>query len=53
MANSLNYKIGIDNIYRYEHELLEYAISKMTQISGLRLIKTIKCVVPTCTASPF
>ena len=35
-------KIGIDNIYRYEHELLEYAISKMTQISGLRLIGTAK-----------
>ena len=35
-------KIGIDNIYRYEHELLEYAISKMTEISGLRLIGTAK-----------
>ena len=35
-------KIGIENIYRYEHELLEYAISKMTQISGLRLIGTAK-----------
>ena len=35
-------KIGIDNIYRYEHELLEYAISKMTQIPGLRLIGTAK-----------
>lgn len=35
-------KIGIENIYRYEHELLEYAISKMSEISGLRLIGTAK-----------
>ena len=35
-------KIGIENIYKYEHELLEYAISKMTEISGLRLIGTAK-----------
>ncbi|RBQ28696.1 family 2A encapsulin nanocompartment cargo protein cysteine desulfurase [Aliarcobacter vitoriensis] len=35
-------KIGIENIYRYEHELLEYAISKMSEISGLRFIGTAK-----------
>ncbi|RBQ26080.1 family 2A encapsulin nanocompartment cargo protein cysteine desulfurase [Arcobacter sp. CECT 9188] len=35
-------KIGIENIYRYEHELLGYAISKMSEISGLRFIGTAK-----------
>ncbi|MFV7789268.1 family 2A encapsulin nanocompartment cargo protein cysteine desulfurase [Aliarcobacter lanthieri] len=35
-------KIGIENIYRYEHELLEYAIVKMSEISGLRFIGTAK-----------
>ncbi|WP_418179914.1 family 2A encapsulin nanocompartment cargo protein cysteine desulfurase [Aliarcobacter lanthieri] len=35
-------KIGIENIYRYEHELLRYAISKMSEISGLRFIGTAK-----------
>lgn len=33
-------KIGIDNIYEYEHFLLNYATNKLEQIPGLRLIGT-------------
>ena len=33
-------KIGIDNIARYEHELLVYAMGALRSISGLRLIGT-------------
>ncbi|MEE7626689.1 family 2A encapsulin nanocompartment cargo protein cysteine desulfurase [Methylobacter sp. Wu8] len=33
-------KIGIDNIARYEHELLVYAMEALRTISGLRLIGT-------------
>ena len=33
-------KIGIDNIARYEHELLLYAMDALRSISGLRLIGT-------------
>lgn len=33
-------KIGIDNIARYEHELLIYAMDALRSISGLRLIGT-------------
>jgi len=33
-------KIGIDNIARYEHELLVYAMDALKSISGLRLIGT-------------
>jgi len=33
-------KIGIDNITRYEHELLVYAMEALRSISGLRLIGT-------------
>jgi cysteine desulfurase/selenocysteine lyase len=33
-------KIGIDNIARYEHELLIYAMEALRSISGLRLIGT-------------
>ncbi|RFC32614.1 MAG: cysteine desulfurase /L-selenocysteine selenide-lyase (L-alanine-forming) [Candidatus Nitrotoga sp. MKT] len=33
-------KIGIDNINRYEHELLVYAIKGLNSIPGLRLIGT-------------
>jgi cysteine desulfurase / selenocysteine lyase len=33
-------RIGIDNINRYEHELLMYAIKGLNSISGLRLIGT-------------
>jgi cysteine desulfurase/selenocysteine lyase len=35
-------KLGIDNIARYEHELLEYAMAGLKSISGLRLIGTAK-----------
>ncbi|QKF74431.1 SufS-like cysteine desulfurase [Aliarcobacter faecis] len=35
-------KIGIENIYNYEHKLLEYAIAKMGEITGLRFIGTAK-----------
>ncbi|MFI3154570.1 MAG: family 2A encapsulin nanocompartment cargo protein cysteine desulfurase [Methylococcaceae bacterium] len=33
-------KIGIDNIARYEHELLVYAMAALSSIPGLRLIGT-------------
>ena len=33
-------KLGIDNIARYEHELLVYAMDALRSISGLRLIGT-------------
>nr|WP_068886676.1 family 2A encapsulin nanocompartment cargo protein cysteine desulfurase [Pedobacter panaciterrae] len=33
-------KIGIDNIYNYEHFLLSYATKQLQQIPGLRLIGT-------------
>jgi cysteine desulfurase/selenocysteine lyase len=35
-------KLGIDNIARYEHELLVYAMDALRSISGLRLIGTAK-----------
>jgi cysteine desulfurase/selenocysteine lyase len=30
-------KLGIENINRYEHELLNYATQKLAEINGLRL----------------
>jgi cysteine desulfurase/selenocysteine lyase len=33
-------KIGLENIARYEHELTHYAIGRLSQIPGLRLIGT-------------
>ena len=33
-------KLGIENINRYEHELLDYATQKLAEINGLRLIGT-------------
>jgi cysteine desulfurase/selenocysteine lyase len=33
-------KIGIDNINRYEHDLLVYSMKEMRTIPGLRLIGT-------------
>lgn len=33
-------KLGIDNIARYEHELLVYAMDELRTVSGLRLIGT-------------
>ena len=35
-------KIGLENINRYEHELLEYGTKKLLEISGLRIIGTAK-----------
>lgn len=35
-------KIGLDNIFQYEHELLEYATSELKKIGGVRLIGTAK-----------
>jgi cysteine desulfurase/selenocysteine lyase len=32
--------IGLENIYRYEHELLRYATSELLKIKGLKLIGT-------------
>lgn len=31
-------KLGMDNIYNYEHELLAYATSELKKIAGIRLI---------------
>jgi cysteine desulfurase / selenocysteine lyase len=33
-------RIGLDNIGKYEHELLQYGTEKLSQIGGLRLIGT-------------
>ncbi len=33
-------KIGLDNIARYEHELTQYATSRLVDIPGLRLVGT-------------
>lgn len=40
LAAALNYveDIGIGNIAKYEHELLEYATEKMLEIEGMRII---------------
>ena len=35
-------RIGIDNIARYEHELLEYATAAMLKVPGLHLVGTAK-----------
>jgi len=35
-------RLGMDNIARYEHELLSYATEKVSAISGVRLIGTAK-----------
>lgn len=35
-------RIGIDNIARYEHELLEYATAAMQKVPGLHLVGTAK-----------
>ena len=42
MGAALQYveRIGIENIARYEHALLEYATQALSQIDGLRLIGT-------------
>jgi len=33
-------KIGIENIYRYEHNLLQYATTQLQQIDGLKIFGT-------------
>jgi cysteine desulfurase/selenocysteine lyase len=35
-------ELGVENIAQYEHELLHYAIEKLSAISGVRLIGTAK-----------
>jgi SufS family cysteine desulfurase len=42
MGAAIDYvqKIGIDNINRYEHELLVYAMQELRSVNGLRLIGT-------------
>jgi cysteine desulfurase/selenocysteine lyase len=35
-------EVGMDQIYQYEHELLEYATQKLHEIPGLKLIGTAK-----------
>jgi cysteine desulfurase/selenocysteine lyase len=42
LAAALNYvsDIGLDNIAKYEHELLEYGTNKMQEIEGMRIIGT-------------
>lgn len=44
LAAAINYvnKIGLDTIAAYEHELMEYATEKLSEINGLRLIGTAK-----------
>jgi cysteine desulfurase/selenocysteine lyase len=44
LAVAINYidNIGLDNIGAYEHELLEYATEKLSEINGLRIIGTAK-----------
>jgi len=44
LGTALDYvlKLGIDNIARYEHELLVYAMDALRSISGLRLVGTAK-----------
>ena len=33
-------RLGIENIHRYEHDLLDYATRALLQVPGLRLIGT-------------
>jgi cysteine desulfurase / selenocysteine lyase len=42
LAAALNYvsDIGIENIAKYEHELLEYGTEKMNELDGMRIIGT-------------
>ena len=44
LATALDYvsSLGIENIARYEHELLEYATERLLTIPGLRIIGTAK-----------
>ncbi|WP_116808544.1 cysteine desulfurase [Steroidobacter cummioxidans] len=42
LATAIDYleKIGMDRIAAYEHELLEYATERLTQVPGLRIVGT-------------
>lgn len=42
LGEAINYinAIGLDDIFAYEHQLLEYATKKLQEIEGLRLIGT-------------
>lgn len=44
LAKAIDYvdSIGLDNIYNYENELLEYATNKLQEIDGLRIIGNAK-----------
>ncbi|SKB78222.1 cysteine desulfurase / selenocysteine lyase [Parapedobacter luteus] len=44
LAHAIDYlmDIGLDNIARYEHELLDYATQRLLRIPGLRIIGTAK-----------
>ncbi len=44
LAAAIDYvnEIGLENIWAYEHELLEYATFKLSAIEGLRIIGTAK-----------
>ncbi len=44
LAAAINYvnKLGLENIALYEHELLEYATKKLSEIDGLKIIGTAK-----------
>ena len=44
LGDAINYinEIGLDRIAAYEHELLEYATLKLSQIEGLKIIGTAK-----------
>ena len=35
-------QLGLDNIFNYEHQLLEYATNKMSEVAGLKIIGTAK-----------
>ncbi len=44
LAAAINYvnELGLENIALYEHELLEYATKKLSEIDGLKIIGTAK-----------
>ncbi|MET0388558.1 MAG: family 2A encapsulin nanocompartment cargo protein cysteine desulfurase [Polyangiales bacterium] len=42
LATALEYleALGLENVYRHEHELLEYGTAKLLEVPGLRLVGT-------------
>lgn len=44
LAAAINYvnKLGLENIALYEHQLLEYATKKLSEVDGLKIIGTAK-----------